>query len=227
MKKSIVISLILLIICSIATTIYAAETKLVLTGDNKTEAGKTGTMYVKVSSDESIGSITFTVTKSDNVSSIKCTSENGWTITPNESISKYNAYKATGAKDENIMKIEYTLKENAEGTAKIEVTQITAATIEGDEVENIANVSKTITIKADAPDDGNKDNNVPDNNVPENNIPENNNTAKDNTQNSNSSTTANKTINYTGLENYTFAIIAVVASVAVIAYIKYKQYKNV
>lgn len=113
MKKSIVISLILLIICSIATTIYAAETKLVLTGDNKTEAGKTGTMYVKVSSDESIGSITFTVTKSDNVSSIKCTSENGWTITPNESISKYNAYKATGAKDENIMKIEYTLKEDA------------------------------------------------------------------------------------------------------------------
>lgn len=221
MKKSIVISLILLIICSIATTIYAAETKLVLTGDNKTEAGKTGTMYVKVSSDESIGSITFTVTKSDNVSSIKCTSENGWTITPNESISKYNAYKATGAKDENIMKIEYTLKENAEGTAKIEVTQITAATIEGDEVENISNVSKTITIKGETPNDGDKDNNVPDNNVP------NNNTGKDNEQKNNSSTAANKTIDYTGLENYAFAIIAVVALIATIAYIKYKQYKNI
>lgn len=221
MKKSIVISLILLIICSIATTIYAAETKLVLTGDNKTEAGKTGTMYVKVSSDESIGSITFTVTKSDNVSSIKCTSENGWTITPNESISKYNAYKATGAKDENIMKIEYTLKEDAEETAKIEVTQITAATIEGDEVENISNVSKTITIKGETPNDGDKDNNVPDNNVP------NNNTGKDNEQKNNSSTAANKTINYAGLENYAFAIIAVVALIATIAYIKYKQYKNI
>ena len=222
MKKSIVISLVLLIICSIATTIYAAETKVVLTGESEAQAGKTGTMYVKVSSDESIGSITFTVTKSDNVSSIKCTSENGWTITPNESISKYNAYKATGAKDENIMKIEYTLKEDAEGTAKIEVTQITAATIEGDEVENISNVSKTITIKVETSDDGNKDNNVP-----ENNIPENNNTTKDNTQNSNSSTTANKTINYAGLENYTFSIISIVALVAVIAYIKYKQYKNI
>lgn len=226
MKKSIVISLILLIICSIATTIYAAETKLVLTGDNKTEAGKTGTMYVKVSSDESIGSITFTVTKSDNVSSIKCTSENGWTITPNESISKYNAYKATGAKDENIMKIEYTLKENAEGTAKIEVTQITAATIEGDEVENISNVSKTITIKGETPNDGDKDNNVPDNNVPDNNVP-NNNTGKDNEQKNNSSTAANKTIDYAGLENYAFAIIAVVVLIATIAYIKYKQYKNI
>ncbi len=221
MKKSIVISLILLIICSIATTIYAAETKLVLTGDNKTEAGKTGTMYVKVSSDESIGSITFTVTKSDNVSSIKCTSENGWTITPNESISKYNAYKATGAKDENIMKIEYTLKEDAEETAKIEVTQITAATIEGDEVENISNVSKTITIKGETPNDGDKDNNVPDNNVP------NNNTGKDNEQKNNSSTAANKTINYAGLENYTFAIIAITVLVAVVAYTKYKQYKNI
>ncbi len=221
MKKSIVISLILLIICSIATTIYAAETKLVLTGDNKTEAGKTGTMYVKVSSDESIGSITFTVTKSDNVSSIKCTSENGWTITPNESISKYNAYKATGAKDENIMKIEYTLKEDAEETAKIEVTQITAATIEGDEVENISNVSKTITIKGETPNDGDKDNNVPDNNVP------NNNTGKDNEQKNNSSTAANKKIDYAGLENYAFAIIAVVALIATIAYIKYKQYKNI
>ncbi len=221
MKKSIVISLVLLIICSIATTIYAADTKLVLTGDNETQAGKTGTMYVKVSSDESIGSITFTVTKSDNVSSIKCTSENGWTITPNESISKYNAYKATGAKDENIMKIEYTLKEDAEGTAKIDVTQITAATIEGDEVENISNVSKTITIKGETPNDGDKDNNVPDNNVP------NNNTGKDNKQKNNSSTAANKTIDYAGLENYAFAIIAVVVLIATIAYIKYKQYKNI
>lgn len=221
MKKSIIISLVLLIICSIATTIYAAETKLVLTGDNETQAGKTGTMYVKVSSDESIGSITFTVAKSDNVSSIKCTSENGWTITPNESISKYNAYKATGAKDENIMKIEYTLKDDAEGTAKIEVTQITAATIEGDEVENISNVSKTITIKEETPNDGDKDNNVPDNNVP------NNNAGKDNEQKNNPSTAANKTINYAGLENYAFAIIAVVALIATIAYIKYKQYKNI
>lgn len=221
MKKSIIISLVLLIICSIATTIYAADTKLVLTGDNETQAGKTGTMYVKVSSDESIGSITFTVTKSDNVSSIKCTSENGWTITPNESISKYNAYKATGAKDENIMKIEYTLKEDAEGTAKIDVTQITAATIEGDEVENISNVSKTITIKGGTPNDGDKDNNVPDNNVP------NNNTGKDNEQKNNSSTAANKTIDYAGLENYAFAIIAVVVLIATIAYIKYKQYKNI
>lgn len=40
-------------------------------------------------------------------------------------------------------------------------------------------------------------------------------------------TQANKVINYAGLENYAFAIIAGVILVACVAYAKYKQYKNI
>ncbi len=71
-------------------------------------------------------------------------------------------------------------------------------------------VNATGTDEKDNPDDTEK---------PDNTAGENTNKPVDNTQ-------ANKDINYTGLEDYTFAIIAGIVLVAFISYIKYRQYKN-
>lgn len=130
MKKSLIMGIIVLLICSLGLVpvraIYLIDgTNLVLTGEDELKAGETGTMYVKIVSDKTIGSVTFTIEKSDNVASIQCTSENTWAVTQNPAISKYNVVKAEGATNESVMKIEYTLNEDAtEGEeVKIEITR--------------------------------------------------------------------------------------------------------
>ena len=55
---------------------------------------------------------------------------------------------------------------------------------------------------------------------------ENNNEPTDNNQTSKDNTQANKNINYAGLEDYTFAIIAGIVFIAFMSYVKYRQYKN-
>lgn len=238
MKKSLIMGVIFLLICSLGLVsvgaIYVIDgTNLVLTGEEELKTGETGTMYVKIASDKTIGSVTFTIEKSDNVASIKCTSENTWTVTENPNISKYNAYKSTGATNENIMKIEYTLSEEASvgEEVKIEIKEITAATIEGEELDNISNTSQKVTIVGEPtgnePSGNEPSGNKPSGNEPSVNEPSVNEPSGNKATGNNSTTTANKTIIYAGLQNYTFAIIGGTILIATIAYIKYKQYKNI
>lgn len=232
MKKSLIMGIIVLLICSLGLVpvgaIYVIDgTNLVLTGEDELKAGETGTMYVKIVSDKTIGSVTFTIEKSDNVKSIQCTSENSWAVTENPNISKYNVVKAVGTTNESVMKIQYTLSEDASvgEEVKIEIKEITAATTEGEELDSISNASKTVTIIEEINNDGNDD--EPAGNEPAGDKPAEDKPAENTTSVNNSTTTANKTIIYAGLQSYTFAIIGGTVLIAVIAYIKYKQYKNI
>ena len=85
----------------------------------------------------------------------------------------------------------------------------------GEDKATVENQTATVKVVANLDNPNNPDN-------PENPANENNNKVVENKDN----TQANKNINYAGLEDYTFAIIAGIVLVAIISYIKYRQYKN-
>lgn len=125
-------------------------------------------------------------------------------------------------KEATLVTLEFKVLDNVKVDDKINISvQEIELNDSNDNWIDIANSQTTVTVAKDQetpkPDDGNTV--KPGNTNDENTIkPGTNN--KDNTQ-------ANKVINYAGLGNYVFAIIAAVILIASISYIKYKQYKNI
>ena len=125
------------------TKVYAVTANLSLTGEDEATAGSKGSMYLYLSSDEDVCSITLSIDK-ENIDSITCSGENSWSIVA-ENEGMYQLLKAAGGKNENILKIEYVLSSEAENQAKISVTEIEAATAGLEDFE-MTDKNKIITI---------------------------------------------------------------------------------
>lgn len=146
--KRILFSIITILILTVTTT-YAAETQLQITGDNEAKAGDTKKILVKLVSDKDIGVITGKVEGDTNVTDIKVTGKSDWMcISENES---FKLIKAQGAKNEDVLEITYTIKEEAADKVSIKLTNLELTTIEYETIK-ITEVLKEVTIKINEPE---------------------------------------------------------------------------
>lgn len=214
LKKILILMFLILLTITIlyTTKVYAVNSNLTLQGADKVEVGGSGTAYLKISSDIDVGAITLTIATT-NMKNITCTGENGWVIqAQNNDKGIYQLVKASAGKEENVLKIDYTILEDVQ-EGEIIVKDISAATTEFEDFE-MDNTSKKITveIKNEEPEK-----------EPEKE-PENNTVVEKKEEQKN--TQANKAYNHTGLKELGFVVIAVIGITA-ISYIGYKRYKNI
>lgn len=148
MKKLYLIGVLIILILSLTfTSVYAVATTVSFNGENKVAPGSTNKIAINITSDDTIGGIEGKIETSSNISKLlssNITGKNGWTVTYNAESGIFNAFKAEGTKNEDVLEIEYTVN-NQEGTANIELKELVITNITYEE-EEINDVSKTITI---------------------------------------------------------------------------------
>ena len=238
MKKLYLISAFILLILLVASTsIYATNTTINPKGSNSVTLGSTNKITLQLTSSSKIGGVMGIIEKSSNISDIRVTAKNGWNIMSyNEETGSFNMVKNEGAKNEEIMEIEYTVS-NAEGTGKITIKNITVSDIENYEEETLDNVSKEIAIvkKQEEPEqhDSEKDSNTG-NETSKDNITidtEQRETKPDNNQITGKSgnTTNNKSVlPYAGVfEVFIPIIVLILGGISIGTYLGYKKYKGV
>lgn len=244
MKKLFIINVLVLIILIATTTlIYASNTILELTGTNSINLNSTGKLTMKIASNSKIGGVMGVIEKNSKISSVKLISKNGWNIMSyNEESGSFNMVKNEGAKNEEIMEIEYTVS-GSEGKGMIEVKNITASNIENYDEEELDNVLKEITIvkQNDEVKEGEQTYNTDDKKSDEEKNVEDKETKdqeiKKQSQSSQKesetlkkfeSTANKKGLPHTGIIGVIIpTIILLLTAVSVFAYIGYKKYKGV
>lgn len=181
--KKIYLILILFVIISLAyaTSVFAANTTLNLSGASSLAPGSTGKMTLHITSSNKIGGIEGVITKSSNITNIKVIAKNGWNNplideekdqTYNEETGNFIIYKPAGTSSGEIMEIEYTVSDS-EGTGKIEIKDITVANVPDGDEEELQPVSKSITIEEQqSPEEPQPENPQPEEPLPENLQPE-------------------------------------------------------
>lgn len=152
MKKSLMIMLFISIIfCMTATFVFAETVPVSLEGETSVTPGSTGTVNVKISSSDTIGVVSGVIGYDSNVTSVEVSGKNNWVVTYNSETGQFNAYKAEGAKSEEIIQIKYTAS-NTEGTGTITLSSLQVTNINY-ETENVSDITKGITIKNSTTDD--------------------------------------------------------------------------
>ena len=152
MKKSLMIILFIsIILCITATCVFAETVPVSLEGETNVTPGSTGTVNVKISSSDTIGVVSGVIGYDSNITSVEVSGKNNWTVTYNSETGKFNAYKAEGAKSEEIIQIKYTAS-NTEGTGTITLSSLQVTNINY-ETENVSDITKDITIKNSTTDD--------------------------------------------------------------------------
>ena len=117
-----------------------------LVEDNLIETTETNKIKIRVNSKDAIGAIEGIVSYNSNIESIDIKSmEEEWTVTYNSKTGKFNAYKASGTKDGDIINIEYKLK-NHDEEGKIVISNMEIVTIKY-ETKMIEELSKTVNTK--------------------------------------------------------------------------------
>lgn len=203
-KKISIIGLMLLLLLLPSTGVFAAEPQITIEGESEASPRATKIITLKVSSDElEVGVVSGKIDRSTNIESVEVIGKNNWNLTYNSENGVFNVYKAEGAKREEILNIQYTLK-NEEGIANITISDLELTTIDY-ESTNIEEIVKEIKIIERNDSEG----------------------CNSEVGKSEDDTKVDKELAQTGLEEHTFAIITVVAIIAYISYKKYQQYKNI
>ena len=149
MKKSfIIIFLVLIMSILMGTCVIATETTINLEGSTTVPPGGTSTLNLKISSEETIGVISGKIEYDSNIDNIILSAKNNWTVTYNSETGVFNAYKAEGAKIEEIMEIKYTVSDTVSlGTIKVDDIKMVNINYELKSVESITkeiNIQKVI-----------------------------------------------------------------------------------
>lgn len=225
MKKSVIVMLFIsIILCLTATSVFADIAPISLEGKTSVTPGETGTVTVKISSNDTIGVVSGYIKYDSNLTNIQVSGKNNWTVTYNSETGKFNVVKPEGAKSEEIIEIKYTAS-NAEGTGTITLSNLQVTNINYD-TEDVSDIAKTISIKKSTTEGPIKD---PTENQGENQIkkPENN-SAKEQVNN-NSLTIAPKTIPYAGAMTKVVLPIGILLAVIVTIglYLGYRKYKGI
>lgn len=132
--KSIILILILTLVLSVGITVYnsssviaADEGEIVLSmeGLDTATKGGTGTINLKINSkNDTIKIVSGKIIKDANVIDVKVESVNNWNCSYDKIAGKFLANKEAGTKDEEFLKITYTLSETAANEAIISVSDI-------------------------------------------------------------------------------------------------------
>lgn len=229
MKKSVIVILFIsIILCLTATSVFADTAPISLEGKTSVTPGETGTVTVKISSNDTIGVVSGYIKYDSNLTNIQVSGKNNWTVTYNSETGKFNVVKPEGAKSEEIIEIKYTAS-NAEGTGTITLSNLQVTNINYD-TEDVSDIAKTISIK----------NSIPDNPVEEPSDKPADKPAEEPTKkpvanpsqepsNSNSLTTATKTLPKAGTVTKVILPISIVlvGIVSVGVYLGYRKYKGI
>ena len=113
-KSKIILIFGLLSIMLFSLKTFAAEQNVSLTGNTEVEAGKNQTINIKITNDEPVGVIEGTIKSDSNIEIVDLKSINSnWTLTYNKANGKFNCVYAKGTKEDEILQIEYKLKNGA------------------------------------------------------------------------------------------------------------------
>ena len=143
--KLIVFCLLLILITSFETIVYAINQDITISGDDTAEAGETKKIIVNVTSDKTIGVVSGIIEYSSNIESVKVEGKNNWNLTYNDKTGDFNIYKAVGSNSEDIIEIEYKIKSDATDTATITLSSLNETSIKYETVE-VEPIVKSITI---------------------------------------------------------------------------------
>lgn len=226
MKKVKIMSfLVLSLFLILYSTVFASEPQISMGGNEVAKPNETKNTVVSVSNEDiGIGVVSGTIEKTSNITSISVSGKNSWNLTYNEETGAFNIYKASGAKSEEIMNIEYTVS-GEEGTAQIVLKGVKMTTIEY-ETKEIGDITKVITIKNQDIGADNTNNSVGTENTNNTTNSANTNSLKNNNTNKNNTTSKNK-IPQTGGISFTVIILAIMIVLSIISYRRYIKYKNV
>lgn len=234
MKKSLMIMLFISIIfCITATCVFAETVPVSLEGETNVTPGSTGTVNVKISSSDTIGVVSGMIEYDSNITNVQVSGKNNWVVTYNSETGQFNAYKAEGAKLEEIIQIKYTVS-NTEGTGTITLSSLQVTNINY-ETENVSDITKDITIKNSTTDDPINDPaedpvddpaDDPADNPADNNGNKNTNTA---TTSKTDTIVSDKILPYTGIMTKVVLPISIVlvGIISVGAYMGYKKYRGI
>ena len=236
--KKIFLTCILMVLVSILaiTSVYALTATVSFNGEGKVEPGTKNKITVNISSGSTIGGIEGKIETSSNITKLteaNIKGINGWTLTYNEETGTFNAFKASGTKNEDIIEIEYTVG-SQEGTASIELKELAVTDITYEE-EEIDDVSKTITIaknesvepkddEKDEPKQEDKNQTKPENIVP---AKEETKTTPATKKESTTSSTTTASLPKTGIFSIIIPIV-ILGSIAIVgSYLGYKKYRGI
>lgn len=227
MKKLYLIVMLMIVILSLTfTSVYAITATVSLNGEEKVEPGTKNKILVSIASSDTIGGVEGKLVTSSNISKISeenVSGKNGWTVTYNAEDGIFNAFKATGTNGEEIFEIEYTTG-NEEGTAKIELKDLTVTDINYDE-EQVGDISKTITIakNSEEPKEDQKDNKINTQNV----VINTDNTSKNISTKESATSTKTSSLPYAGIVNVILPIVIIGIIVGLCSYVGYKKYRGI
>lgn len=148
-KKIAILIVTILLLCSV--NVLGAEyagnekMKIQIEGETEVKPGETKAVAIKIKSEETIGIISGKIEIDGNIDDIAVTGKNKWNVTYNSETGEFNILKAEGAKEEEILEIEYKAP-NTEGTVRITVSDIKITTT-GYETTEMDSITKDITIK--------------------------------------------------------------------------------
>ena len=176
MEKTKLIVAIFVIILGALTITQAASASVKFKGEDKIEAEKEQILTIEISNNEAIGVINGIISYDSNIKDVKISSGyNGWMATYNEATGQFNALKAEGETNGEVLQITYKLKEDAsQGTITLKDIELTTTSYETIKIEE--NINKTISKTTET--DKSKENNKPNQNQGQDKQEEDNNNTK-------------------------------------------------
>lgn len=140
MKNKVILTVILfaIVLCKTITTNAAGANV------QFKETDKEDIITIEISNSEKVGVIEGIISHDAGIKQIEIKSSyNGWTTVYNEETGKFNAFKAEGANQEEVLQIIYQLNPNSsQGTIAVKNIELTTISYNTIEVEN--DISKTI-----------------------------------------------------------------------------------
>ena len=164
---------------------YAVFTELSFTGASRIEVNTSNRIMIKMESNKEVGIISGVLEKSSNISQINVEGKNNWNLTYNEETGEFNIYKAQGSKSDEIMQIDYTVRD--EGSAEFKLSNLKVADITYTEEE-----LKDIEVHVDVTKKQSQEKNTTNTQNTQNTQNSTDNTSKENTTNKSGNTNTSK-----------------------------------
>lgn len=229
MKKHIKIIILAIVLVLVATlNVYAAENSITLKSNaTKVKAGDTLEIVISMKCEEDFQGLTGvlewdkTKLELEGVANGKDFKDLNAENSEGEYVVSILTNTASSITEGNLQTLKFKVLDGVKEGENLNVTLSEINFKVGEDKATVENQTATVKVVANSDNPNNPENPAnPEN--PENPANKNNNKVVENKDN----TQANKNINYTGLEDYTFAIIAGIVLIATISYIKYRQYRN-
>lgn len=148
MKKIVSFVMAVILVMVMSMSVFAEESvKFVFSGDSQGKSGDELTINVKMEASADMGVFSGTIEGNDSIEDLNVDGKNGWNLLAYEN-GKFKLVKATGGKNEDVMEVDVTVKDNATQNPKITIKNIEMTSIDYETVK-VDNIEKEISLKND------------------------------------------------------------------------------